>query len=56
MARKFVYCLTFGDTIPLNKKKIIYLIIFEKVLDVKIFETYITQIYIYNVDNAYDLL
>ena len=42
---------------PLNKKKkIIYLIIFEKVFDDKIFETYRTQIYIYNVDNAYDLL
>ena len=33
-----------------------YVILFEKQFDDKIFETYRTQIYIYNVDYAYDLL
>ena len=60
MARKIVYCLTFGDTIPSKsiklKKILIYVILFEKQFDDKIFETYRTQIYINNVDNAYDLL
>ena len=60
MARKFVYCLTFGDKIPSKsiklKKILIYVILFEKQFDDKIFETYRTQIYINNVDNAYDLL
>ena len=60
LARKIVYCLTFGDTIPSKsiklKKILIYVILFEKQFDDKIFETYRTQIYIYNVDNAYDLL
>ena len=49
MARKFVYCLTFGDTIPSKyikfKKILIYVILFEKQFDDKIFQTYRTQIY-----------
>ena len=60
MARKFVYCLTLGDTIPSKfikfKKILIYVILFEKQFDYKIFVTFKTQIYINNVDNAYDLL
>ena len=60
MARKFVYCLTFRDKIASKsiklKKILIYVILFEKQFDYKIFETYRTQIYINNVDNAYDLL
>ena len=60
LARKFVYYFTFGATIPSKsiklKKILIYLILFEKQFDDKIFETYRTQIYINNVDNAYDLL
>ena len=49
MARKFVYCLTFGDKFHRNplilKKILIYVILFKKQFDDKIFETYITQIY-----------
>ena len=41
---------------PLNQKNKIYVILFEKQFDDKIFKTYRTQIYINNVDNAYDLV
>ena len=42
---------------PLNYKKLlIYVILFEKQFDDKIFETYRTQIYINNVDNDNNLL
>ena len=58
MARKFVYFLTFRDKIPsksikLKNPNLRYFI--EKQFDDKIFKTYTTQIYINNVDNAYDL-
>ena len=49
MARKFVYCLTFGDKILSKSIKLkvilIYVILFEKQFDDKIFEIYRTQIY-----------
>ena len=60
MVRKFVLCLTFGDKLPSKsiglKKILLYVILFEKRFDYKIFEIYRTQIYINNVDNDYDLL
>ena len=49
MESKFVYCLTFGDKIPSKsiklKKIYLYVILFKKKFDDKIFETYRTQIY-----------
>ena len=57
MARTCVYCLTFEDKISSKsiklKKILIYVILFEKLFDDKIFETYRTQIYINIVDYAY---